>query len=201
MSSPDLPLMVQILKALADESRLRILGLLATGEHSVEEIALAVGLRGPTVSHHLTRLREAGLVTMRAEGNSHLHALDRDRLRGLGEQLFAPGALPAPPPDDASERWERRVLSSFFEGDRLVEIPAARKKRDVILRWLLDRFAPDTRYTEPEVNQILARHHPDVATLRRELVGARLMRRERGVYWRTDRPVAEAAAPPEAPTP
>jgi hypothetical protein len=36
------------------------------------------------------------------------------------------------------------------------------------------------------VNEIIQRHHPDSATLRRELIGAGLMQREGGVYWRVE---------------
>ena len=67
------------------------------------------------------------------------------------------------------------------------EIPASRKKRDVILDWLADRFEHGVRYPEPELNTIIKRHHPDSATLRRELIGGRWMAREAGVYWRLER--------------
>jgi hypothetical protein len=49
----------------------------------------------------------------------------------------------------------------------------------VILRWLATQSDEGRRYTEREVNEIVQRHHPDFATLRRELVGARLMQREK----------------------
>jgi hypothetical protein len=45
-------------------------------------------------------------------------------------------------------------------------------------------FAPDREYSEDEVNQILQSVHSDHATLRRYLVDAGLLRRERGVYRR-----------------
>lgn len=184
MTDAQLDTLVRTLKALADESRIRILGLLATEDRSVDELALALGLRSPTVSHHLARLREAGLVTMRVEGNAHIHALDRSRLQALGPELFAPGALAGLATEPSTEALERHVLYHYFEGERIKEIPASRKKRDVLLRWLADRFEHDARYPERRVNEIIGRHHPDFATLRRELVGARLMAREDGVYWR-----------------
>ncbi|MDB5097460.1 MAG: ArsR family transcriptional regulator, partial [Cyanobacteria bacterium RYN_339] len=68
--------------------------------------------------------------------------------------------------------------------ERLKEIPASRKKREVVLRWLADRFEIGPRYAEREVNEVIKRHHPDFATLRRELIGANLMQREAGEYWR-----------------
>lgn len=68
----DFPWMLRALKALADASRLKILGLLASRECSVEELATLLDLKAPTVSHHLARLRDAELVSMRGQGNSHL---------------------------------------------------------------------------------------------------------------------------------
>lgn len=82
------------------------------------------------------------------------------------------------------EPWETKVLQTFFDGDRLTQIPARHKKRMVILAWLVERFERGRDYTEGEVNAILARHHPDVATLRRELVWNAFMDRERSIYRR-----------------
>jgi hypothetical protein len=79
-----------------------------------------------------------------------------------------------------------RVLQNFIDAeDRLVSIPAQRKKRLAILRWLVEDFQPGRRYTEAEINQIISRRHPDFATLRRYLVDEEFMQRHRSVYWRT----------------
>jgi hypothetical protein len=180
---------LRFFKVLADESRLRILGILATRECSVEELAAVLVLRAPTVSHHLGRLRELGLVTMRADGNTHLYALERDALRSLSKDVLSPDAVVALGEDlvgSTGDAWEQKVLRDFFDGERLKEIPASRKKRAVILRWLADRFEVGARYPESAVNATIARHHPDVATLRRELIGAQLMAREQNVYWRVE---------------
>ncbi len=83
------------------------------------------------------------------------------------------------------DTWECKVLTTFLKGDRLTKIPDTRKKRAVILRWLAQQFEKDKQYPEREVNAIIEQYHPDCATLRRELIGARLMRRERGIYWRS----------------
>lgn len=55
-------------KALADETRLRILGLLGVREMCVCEVMVALGLTQPTASHHLGLLENAGLVKARKEG-------------------------------------------------------------------------------------------------------------------------------------
>lgn len=184
MSSPEIEVWVKVLKALADESRLRMLGLLAGPERSVEELAELLGLKGPTVSHHLARLKGVGLVAMRAEGNTHLYRLDADALRDLKRDWFTPEGLAAVTADVAGEAWEQKILRDFFVGKRLKEIPASRKKREVVLRYLAAQFAYDMRYPEREVNAIIDVHHPDFATLRRELIGAKLLARDAGVYWR-----------------
>ncbi len=184
MPPEDIETLVSFFKALSHESRLRIVGLLAESPRSVDELAALLGLTAPTVSHHLARLRAIGLVEMEREGTTHMYRLLTRRLETLSREILAPETLDsvgsAPP-----RAFEDKVLASFLDGPRLRSIPATRKKRAVILDWLVERFERDRDYPEREVNDIIARHHPDTATLRRELVGANLMSRERGVYRRT----------------
>ena len=175
---------VEYLKLLANETRLKLLGILADRERSVGELAEIVELKEPTISHHLAKLHEAGLVTMRADGNTHFYRLAGERLQQLSRELFTPERMVSIGGRDEADAWDRKVLGNFLDGERLTKIPDTRKKRDVILRWLVDRFEHGRRYPEPELNEIIKRHHPDTATLRRELIGARLMQRENGVYWR-----------------
>ena len=178
---------LEYLKLLANETRLKLLGLLAQRERSVGELAEIVELKEPTVSHHLARLLEAGLVEMRPEGTVHLYRLSGEKLQQLSRDLFTPEKMVSLAGHSVdADAWERKVLGNFLEGERLTKIPDTRKKRDVVLRWLATRFEHGRRYAEPEVNEIIKRHHPDSATLRRELVGARLMQRENSVYWRVE---------------
>jgi DNA-binding transcriptional ArsR family regulator len=176
--------LLRYLKALADESRLRILGILASGERSVEDLAAMLTLRAPTVSHHLALLREVDLVEARAEGTTRYYRLRPQGLSAINRAFSAPERLAAFAQDEDASAWEQKVLRDFFEGERLKEIPASRKKREVILRWLAERFTIGRRYSEAEVNELLQRYHPDSATLRRELIGLRLLTRENGSYWR-----------------
>lgn len=180
----DIPAAVQYLKLLANETRLKLLGLLAERERSVGELAAIVALKEPTISHHLAKLTEAGLLQMRAEGTVHLYRLNAEALQSLSRELFTAGHVVALGGHADADAWERKVLRSFLDGERLTKIPDTRKKRDVVLRWLVGNFEEGRRYPEREVNEIIQRRHPDSATLRRELVGAKLMEREGGVYWR-----------------
>ncbi len=181
------------LKALADESRLKLVGLLAERERSVGELAEAVGLREPTVSHHLAKLAAVELVEMRAEGTTHYYRLRGETLQALGRDVLSERRIAAIAAEAGEDAWKRKVLRTFLEGERLTKIPDTRKKRQVILEWLAERFDVGEDYPESRVNEIIKQHHPDTATLRRELVGARLLRRDAGIYWRVA-PEAEAGA-------
>jgi DNA-binding transcriptional ArsR family regulator len=78
---------VRLFKALGDESRLRILRLLATGDLYLTEIAERMDLSKPTISHHLAQLRAAGLVTMTEAGALTYYSLRRDRIAEAGGEL------------------------------------------------------------------------------------------------------------------
>jgi DNA-binding transcriptional ArsR family regulator len=183
MGDEEQQIALQFFRALADESRLKIVGLLANGERSVDALADALHLKAPTVSHHLAKLREAGLVQMRAEGTVHLYRLNSDGLRRMSRDLLTPERIASLADNVEGDAYERKVLQQSFEGERLKQIPASRKKRDVILNWLAGRFEPGRRYPEKEVNAILQRHHEDASTLRRELIDGGWMERENNVYW------------------
>ena len=82
------------------------------------------------------------------------------------------------------EAWEEKVLKNYLDGISLIKSPASRKKRLVVLRWLVRKFELEVTYTECQINEIIARHHSDYATLRRELIGYQLMERENNFYRR-----------------
>jgi DNA-binding transcriptional ArsR family regulator len=69
------------LKALAHESRLLILCILAEGEKSVTELEHILALRQPTVSQQLARLRTDGLVSARREGKTIYYSLASEEAR------------------------------------------------------------------------------------------------------------------------
>jgi DNA-binding transcriptional ArsR family regulator len=184
------------LKALSDASRLRIVGLLAARPYAVEELAAALDLSPGTVVHHMKRLRAAGLVDSRAAHPYVEYSLKIAALQGLGRKLDElehtddeQGASLPGPDGEALPAYDAKVLRAFLVDGRLASIPSQEKKRDVILRFLLDRcFGEDRTYPEKEVNQRLAVYHPDVASLRRYLVDTGLMARNAGQYSRVESP-------------
>lgn len=81
---------------------------------------------------------------------------------------------------------DAEVVLRFLRRGRLLGLPAKRSRRMPVYRWLVSKFEPGREYPESEVNEILARYHPDFALLRRELVVERFLDRAKGVYWRID---------------
>jgi ArsR family transcriptional regulator len=76
-----------LFRALGDETRLEIVGLLAAAQGAlcVCEIEPRFGLSQPTISHHLRLLREAGVVTAARRGTWVYYALDPQRVEAIGE--------------------------------------------------------------------------------------------------------------------
>lgn len=77
----------QVLDALGDPTRRRILELVRDGAKPVGEIAKHVPVSRPAVSQHLRVLKEAGLVRDRREGTRRLYAVDRTGLAALRTYL------------------------------------------------------------------------------------------------------------------
>lgn len=187
MSQERLEILLQFFKALANENRLKIFGVLANHERSVEELATLLDLKAPTVSHHLSKLKELGLVAMRADRNDHLYRLNKVNLHTLAKNTLASFTLDKVvnlAEGVEYDLWERKVLDNFLDGGNIKTIPASHKKRLVVLKWLVSYFDEGIQYPEKEVNRIIERHHPDYCTLRREFIINGLMERKNDIYWR-----------------
>lgn len=189
---------LEMLKALADESRLALLRLLHEREHTVGDLAGRVDLSEPTVSHHLAKLREASLVTLRMAGNQRFYRINQsglDKFKRLVSEIEK--TPPVPEAVQSDDQWiaalgwdaaDQQALRDHTENGQLTRLPSKQKKLIVVLRWLATLFKPDTLYTEPEVNAILKAVYPeDHVSLRRDLVDFGYLRRERGggKYWLT----------------
>lgn len=80
-------------KAIADETRQKIMSECCCRWLSVSEIVEKVKVSQPTVSHHLAILREAGLVNVREEGKQTFYSLNQERVAYCCGQImlrFAP---------------------------------------------------------------------------------------------------------------
>lgn len=175
---------VKVFKALSDGSRLRILASLIEAPKYVEIIAERLELAPSTVSFHLKKLEDAGLVNKKKDQYYIIYSINNEMLtlpllhwiKGEHNQS-----------DDETRReqaYRTKVVETFIKFDKLVSIPVQRKKRLIILEYLVTAFEFNKKYSEREVNIIIADYHDDFATLRRELINEKLMKRENNIYER-----------------
>lgn len=210
------------LRALVDGTRLRIVARLAAKPADAGTLAAELRVPVPVLNRNLETLVRAGLVERREDGPG-IYGARLDRVGELGRALAAleaaaAGAAPASgggiglqgawphdgePLEDTLARVaptpdEARTLRAYLVDGRLTGIPAQEKKRQVVLRFLLERvFAEDREYPEKEVNQRLAVFHADVASLRRYLVDHGYVDRAGGRYRRHGARPAPAKVPPD----
>jgi hypothetical protein len=169
-----------VLASLADEVRLRVLAAVVLGAASDEAVASATGLSLRLVRRALERLRSGGLVIGLGDGDLSVpveRLRQSARLAGRMRQTDDAKDLGATPEQAAA-------LRGFLVDGRLVSIPAARRKRMVLLDFLAQRFEPGRVYPEREVNRLLGAVHDDFAALRRYLVDEEFLERRGGFYWR-----------------
>jgi hypothetical protein len=148
-------------------------------------VAERAGLEPRAAARALSRLVAGGLLDGEA-GKGY-----RVRTEALQAAAIPPAAETERTEGDEGQGDE--VLRRFVHNGRLLAMPAAHGKLQVVLDHLAALFEPGRRYPEPEVNELLGRYHPDYALLRRHLVddgfldradekaGSRTVK----VYWRT----------------
>jgi len=181
--------LLEFFKALADANRLKIVGLLAQDEYTVEQMAEMLDLRPSTISHHLTRLSKARLVSARSESYYNVYRLETKTLESLSQRLLAQETFPAVTAEVDMDAYDRKVINTFCEPDgRIRQFPAQRKKFEAILRYVIQAFEPGVRYTEKQINEILKNYSDDTASLRRGFIDYKMMQREAGgsEYWLTE---------------
>ena len=169
----------QVVRLLAEEARRKIVAalILHDGPQSAAALSEHTGLGLREIVDGADRLVSAGLVES---------ASDTFTLRAEVFQQAARHEAPAKPPSDHDDQPANiaRVLDAAFRDGKLVQWPAKRSKRLVVLDHLCQNFEIGKRYSEPEVNELLRSFNDDVATMRRYLVDEEFLDRSNGRYWR-----------------
>jgi hypothetical protein len=177
------------LTSLADETRLRILGLFAErDELTQQEIQERLGLTQPTASRQIKGLSPY-LVERRAEGASKVYRLSPAQfdLTFRALKRLVSGA----DDDQDARRDQPGDLRRFMDRrGRFTQFPTRARDQLAVLEFIAEHFELGRQYTEREVNEVISRHlaYDDFATLRRELYDRMFLGRERdgSRYWRID---------------
>lgn len=177
--------MIKLFKCLADKSRLLILKSLAKEDMYVERLAERLNLTPATVSFHLKKLEEINSVKSRKEQYYTIYSLCPDVFSFRIIDYLLEDISNDNMQDERDEAYRQKVLSSFMVYGKLKSIPSQLKKKNIILEEICKAFETDKPYTEKEVNLIIADYYDDFCTIRRDMVGAELLRRQNGIYFKS----------------
>ncbi|MBA2174412.1 metalloregulator ArsR/SmtB family transcription factor [Halobacillus locisalis] len=179
--------MVAFHKAIGDPTRIRIIALLRNKPLHGQAIAEKLALKPPTITHHVKRLKDSGVVYSRRDKNTIYFHLDTKRLEFMSTSILRIG-------DDQivkayemkmSDKEKLKILHSFITQDgRLKQLPSKLKKKIVILSYFAQGFEPGKVYEETEVNEYIQTFYDDFATIRREWIMQQFMYRENNRYER-----------------
>jgi len=88
LNEQDMLNVIKIFQALSDLTRARVIYALTQGERSVNDLAVAVSASPSDVSHHLRRLRDAGLVTFHRHGNQVFYSIEDAHIAAILEEAL-----------------------------------------------------------------------------------------------------------------
>ncbi len=172
---------LEILKTLADETRLEILNMLLKEDSYIEKLACELSLTPATVCYHLKKMEGVGLVYCSRSQFYIIYSLNREIFdRPLKDFI---GESQGTRVVGTDEKYKQQVLSNFFRFGRLVTIPAQKKKREIVMEEMVKVFEIGKEYSEQQVNEMIHTFHHDHCTIRREMVVLGLLNRNRDRYW------------------
>ena len=170
---------LELLKLLADETRLDILNILLREDSYVEKIACELSLTSATICYHLKKMESVGIVNCSRSQFYIIYSLNREIFdKPLYEFIKKDTSLA-----NADEKYKKEVLSHFFKYGKLTQLPTQRKKREIILCEIAKQFERDLKYDEKDVNDIIHKFYDDHCTVRREMIACGIMAREKEKYW------------------
>jgi biotin operon repressor len=150
----------------------------------VERLSERLSLTPSTISFHLKKLEDAGIVYSVKDQYYQVYHLVENILKENILDLIKDESPEAALQKERDENYAKKVIENFFEYGKLKNIPAQRKKRLIVLNEILKEFEIGKKYSEKEVNLTIANFHDDFCTLRRELIAEKMMDRNGTEYWR-----------------
>lgn len=169
-------------KTVGDKTRIKIISMLKHGPLHGQALAAKLGLTPPTISYHMTKLKEIDVIYQRRDKNTIYFHLNEKKLKLMAGAILYIGDKPT---DTAviSKEEKHQVISHFFNDEgKLNNIPVKQKKKVIILEHLIQGLQVDQTYEEKELNEYIKQFYDDYATIRRELIMCHFMNRDHGKY-------------------
>lgn len=175
---------IRLFKCLSDKSRIQILKSLAIEDMYVERLSERLGLSAPTISFHLKKLSDAGAVTSYKSQYYMMYSLNQNIFKISILDILKEQSDEADLQQQRDIEYRQKVIDTFFEYGKLKSIPAQQKKKRIVLEVIAQAFEYDRIYSEREVNILISNFHDDFCTIRRDMVGEKILNRDTRGYWR-----------------
>ena len=179
----DISKSIEIMKSLADASRLQVLNSLMDKPQYVEELAQRMNLAVSTVSFHLKKLEKAGLVNKSKEQYYIMYRIN-DKLFNLSlRELTSFDNIEKFIQDERINKYREKILKTFIKKGRLTKLPVQHKKKLIILYEFVKNIKIGKEYEEKEIDEIINKVYDDHCTIRRLLIDEGIMKRKNHIYW------------------
>jgi ArsR family transcriptional regulator, arsenate/arsenite/antimonite-responsive transcriptional repressor len=175
-----------VFKALADQSRLMIVKSLIEKPQYLEELAERLNLAVSTVSFHLKKLEAVGLVRKEKQQYYTIFYLKKELFKKTLEEFMSFEIDEKQEQKKRITAYKEKVLKAFMRDGKIIQIPAQKQKRWIVLEQVLNEFEFNKEYSEKEVNEIIQKFNEDHCMIRRSFVEERVMNRENSIYTLTD---------------
>ena len=178
---------VQLFKALGDKSRLRIVNTLRIeGPMYVELLSQRLELAQSTVSFHLKKLEECGIVKSNKEQYYVVFSLNTELLESKVIDLISSTNSDLDEQKEREIKYRNEVLKTYFKNERLTSIPVQKEKKKIILEYIVRGLNAEESYTIGALNYILYKYTMDIEKLREELIQNSYLYSREGIFFLTN---------------
>ncbi|MCM3360566.1 metalloregulator ArsR/SmtB family transcription factor [Niallia sp. Sow4_A1] len=175
--------LVAFYKTMGDPTRIRIISLLANKPWNGQALADKLGLSAPTITHHLKKMREINIVYDRRDKNTIYFYLNKSVILQQTEALKKLAIGMEESVMTVNNEEQTKIIENFFTAEgRLKNIPAQRKKKLIVFKYMLKGLVFGRKYEEKEINEHIKQYFDDYATIRREFIINHFMYRENNIY-------------------
>lgn len=177
---------IAFFKCLADKSRLSILKSLMVEDMYVERLAERLELTSATVSFHLKKLEDAGAVKSYKDQYYTMYSINKELFSINIVDILKEKTSESELQKERDEAYRKKVIDAFFEYGKLKSIPGQRKKEKIVLEEIAKSFKKGKKYTEKEINLIIADFNDDFCTIRRDMISEGILTRKDSIYTLTE---------------
>lgn len=169
-----------LLKALSDESRLAIFRLLLERDAYSEVISERLKLAPSTVSFHLKKLSDAGLVTSSRDQYYTIYSAVPKLAEMSLKDLVMNSGVKIQEQDKIEEQYKEKVLKSFFKYGKLVKIPSQKMKREWVMERVANSFQHGKNYSQKSAEELLSEIYTEPGLLLKEMLATGALKASEG---------------------